>query len=457
MHFYLVLDVVFDEHHEEAVALVDQLLVERIIDRVAIDPVLDEEHGQVFDSEVAHKSLILFVLGEVHLVKQEEVLSADLADTGHLSRSRRFLLIEIASFIRPELSFWLCWFGPAFYGRRCFRRDHGCFERIYLLSIFLLVARLLADLRKEFEDLGHSVLRLPTLLIGFVQPLVSVLDEGSQLGRILLDLAQDPNAFGIFKHLDLHESLQQSSLSGEQSDEQFEDSLGQPWILVEKEIEEDADVGILVVRLEIVRSGYLFQELDVLVVSLGCGRDLRSLLLLAEQFSKETYFLFHRQQVIHSACLIFAFVARLLGAHLLLQEFHVEIGLLLAQEYLRLSVVFKLRNNQEVDANEGFALDDNVIVATAEVPFDADKVIDVVGNILVLDIVVNVVGTIEEVDHRRSNLAEIVKTSVESMPQHELDDFENLESHHVFADFENVLHSLGFIQVYFDEFFDRGK
>ena len=69
------------------------------------------------------------------------------------------------------------------------------------------------------------------------------------------------------------------------------------------------------------------------------------------------------------------------------QEFHVEIGLLLAQEYLRLSVVFKLRNNQEVDANEGFALHDDVIVATAEVPFDADKVIDVVGNILVLDIV----------------------------------------------------------------------
>ena len=44
-----------------------------------------------------------------------------------------------------------------------------------------------------------------------------------------------------------------------------------------------------------------------------------------------------------------------------------------------------------------------------------------------------------------------MKTSVESVPQHELDDCENLESHHVFADFENVLHSLGFIQVYFDE------
>ena len=220
MNFDLVLNVIFNEHHEEAVALVDQLLIKWIIDRVAIDPVLDEEHGQVFDSEVAHESLILPILRNVLLVKQEEVLFIDLAESSHLSCGSRFLLFDLLSaFISPIFTFRLMWFGCSCFcrGRRRFGRDHGLFQRILLLSIFPFAARLLADLGEEFEDLSSSVLRLPTLLICLVQPLVSILNEGSEFSRILLYLAKDPNALGIFKHLYLHESLEQSSLSCEQS------------------------------------------------------------------------------------------------------------------------------------------------------------------------------------------------------------------------------------------------
>ena len=44
MHLHLVLDVVFAVHDEEVVALVDELLVKWIVDRVAIYPIFDEEH-----------------------------------------------------------------------------------------------------------------------------------------------------------------------------------------------------------------------------------------------------------------------------------------------------------------------------------------------------------------------------------------------------------------------------
>ena len=47
MHLDLVLDVVFTVHDKEVIALVDKLLIERIINRTAIYPIFDKEHRQV--------------------------------------------------------------------------------------------------------------------------------------------------------------------------------------------------------------------------------------------------------------------------------------------------------------------------------------------------------------------------------------------------------------------------
>lgn len=69
MHFDLVLEVVSDVHDQEIVALMDQLLVDGVVDRISVDPVLNEEHSQVFDTKTAQKSLVLLILPVAHLLK----------------------------------------------------------------------------------------------------------------------------------------------------------------------------------------------------------------------------------------------------------------------------------------------------------------------------------------------------------------------------------------------------
>lgn len=79
MHFDLVLKIVSDIHNQEIVALVDQLLVYWVIDRISVDPVLDEEHSQVFDTETAQKSLVLLILEKYSFLKQNEITLIHLA------------------------------------------------------------------------------------------------------------------------------------------------------------------------------------------------------------------------------------------------------------------------------------------------------------------------------------------------------------------------------------------
>lgn len=47
----------------------DQLLIYRIVYRIPVYSVLNEEHGQVLDSKAAQKSLILFILSLVDFFK----------------------------------------------------------------------------------------------------------------------------------------------------------------------------------------------------------------------------------------------------------------------------------------------------------------------------------------------------------------------------------------------------
>jgi len=51
MHLDLVLQVSLDIRDQKVIALVNELLVERIIDARLVHPVLDEEHGKVLYSE----------------------------------------------------------------------------------------------------------------------------------------------------------------------------------------------------------------------------------------------------------------------------------------------------------------------------------------------------------------------------------------------------------------------
>ena len=61
MHLYLVIDVVLHVHHQEVVALVNQLLVIWVVYRVFFHPVLYEEHRQHFNVVVRQKPLVFFV------------------------------------------------------------------------------------------------------------------------------------------------------------------------------------------------------------------------------------------------------------------------------------------------------------------------------------------------------------------------------------------------------------
>lgn len=53
MNFDLILEVVANVVHQESVALVNQLLVKWIVDRVSLNSVLDEKHGEIFNAKVS--------------------------------------------------------------------------------------------------------------------------------------------------------------------------------------------------------------------------------------------------------------------------------------------------------------------------------------------------------------------------------------------------------------------
>ena len=53
MDFNLILEILPYVVHQEGIALVDKLLVERIIHGISFNSVLQEEHGEVLDMEVA--------------------------------------------------------------------------------------------------------------------------------------------------------------------------------------------------------------------------------------------------------------------------------------------------------------------------------------------------------------------------------------------------------------------
>ena len=61
MHLNLVLQVSLDIRDQKVIALVNELLVERIIDARLVHPVLDEEHGKVLNSKTGEQSLVLSV------------------------------------------------------------------------------------------------------------------------------------------------------------------------------------------------------------------------------------------------------------------------------------------------------------------------------------------------------------------------------------------------------------
>lgn len=53
MDFNLILEILPYVVHQEGIALMDELLVERIIHGIPFNSVLQEEHGEVLDMEVA--------------------------------------------------------------------------------------------------------------------------------------------------------------------------------------------------------------------------------------------------------------------------------------------------------------------------------------------------------------------------------------------------------------------
>jgi hypothetical protein len=51
--FNLILEILPYVVHQEGIALMDKLLVERIVHRIPFNSVLQEEHGEVLDMKVA--------------------------------------------------------------------------------------------------------------------------------------------------------------------------------------------------------------------------------------------------------------------------------------------------------------------------------------------------------------------------------------------------------------------
>ena len=74
----LVDQVVFDVGDQEVVAHVDELLIERIIDRISVNAILNEEDGQCVDLEGVQQSLILFVCRHRGPLEQYKVVLINL-------------------------------------------------------------------------------------------------------------------------------------------------------------------------------------------------------------------------------------------------------------------------------------------------------------------------------------------------------------------------------------------
>ena len=55
----------------------------------------------------------------------------------------------------------------------------------------------------------------------------------------------------VLQHLNFHDVLEQRPLSRKQPDEQLEDALGKVGVLVEQQVKENGDVGVLALRLEV--------------------------------------------------------------------------------------------------------------------------------------------------------------------------------------------------------------
>lgn len=129
---------------------------------------------------------------------------------------------------------------------------------------------------------------------------------------------------------------------------------------------------------------------------------------------------------------------RISFTHLLLQVYPFEVTLELAEEYLSLAIDLNLADGKQILANYGFTLHDDVVTARAKVSLGAYKFI--FGFFVVLK--VDIVCAIEKVDHAHGNLLELLQIDVKPMIEHEFDNLEDFESHHVFASFKHFLHTL---------------
>lgn len=56
-------------------------------------------------------------------------------------------------------------------------------------------------------------------------------------------------------------------------------------------------------------------------------------------------------------------------------------------------------------------------------------------------LLVHVVGSVEQVDHRDRDLLQLLQVDEEAVFQHELDNLQDFQCHHVLSNFVNVLHS----------------
>lgn len=79
MYFYLVLEIIAHIHHQKVIALVNELLVDRIIYRIPVNSVFNEEHCKSVDAETSQQPLVFFVLTFDLLFEQYEVSLVNLA------------------------------------------------------------------------------------------------------------------------------------------------------------------------------------------------------------------------------------------------------------------------------------------------------------------------------------------------------------------------------------------
>jgi hypothetical protein len=143
MNFYLILKVLANVIHQEGVALVDKLLVKRIVHRISLYSVLYEKHGQIFNTKISQKPLVFSIDMVVDPVEKQE--------------------ISLRNFIASILFLWhfdfilSLWFSLiTFYvGLPLDLKSIHILHTSTVIFFFLL---LLADFREEFKDLSDSVL-----------------------------------------------------------------------------------------------------------------------------------------------------------------------------------------------------------------------------------------------------------------------------------------------------------